>query len=65
MSWATGNPSSIERFRDATHASGPAPVLIPKRCACGKVAFAKQLTQYGKCVACVRAAAAQAAQVNA
>ncbi|MYN42710.1 hypothetical protein GTP55_25530 [Duganella sp. FT109W] len=26
--------------------------LIPKRCACGKAAKAKQLDQHGKCVAC-------------
>lgn len=29
--------------------------LIRKRCACGKACHAKQLVQYGRCVACVRA----------
>ena len=30
-----------------------APVsLLPKRCVCGKPAFAKQLAQYGVCIAC-------------
>lgn len=33
------------------HESAP-PVLIPKRCACGNRAFAKQLDQHGKCVGC-------------
>ena len=28
------------------------PSLIPKRCACGKSAFARQLAQHNKCVAC-------------
>lgn len=32
-------------------------ICIPKRCACGKACSAKQLVQYGKCIACVRAAA--------
>ena len=34
-----------------------APVsLFPKRCVCGKPAFAKQLAQYGVCIACQLAA---------
>lgn len=34
-----------------------APVTLqPKRCVCGKLAFAKQLVQYGVCIACQLAA---------
>lgn len=35
---------------------GPVFSLIRKRCACGKVSTARQLRQYGRCVACVRSA---------
>jgi hypothetical protein len=52
-----GYASTIEKFRERTAAS-VAYVHRKQKCACGKEAPAKQLTQYGKCVACVRLAAA-------
>lgn len=33
---------------------GPDYSLIRKRCACGKASTSRQLSQYGRCVACVR-----------
>lgn len=48
------NPSSTERYHMATHQSFPL-VLRRKVCACGKQITARQETQYGKCVSCVRA----------
>lgn len=33
---------------------GPVFSLIRKRCACGKVSTARQLRQYGRCIACER-----------
>lgn len=41
-----------ERQHLALRNEKPGPVLESKRCACGKKAFAKQLAQHGKCVAC-------------
>jgi hypothetical protein len=55
-----GYTSTIAAFRDRT-AAGSAPIVLRrKKCACGKEVTAKQLVQYGKCVICVRAAAAAA-----
>lgn len=56
MTWQIGNAASNDRYRERTNASPPI-VLRPKRCACGKAAFAKQLKQYGMCGSCVKAAA--------
>ena len=70
MTLIVGHANRIDGYRARTAAYKPV-VLKPKRCACGKVAFAKQLTQYGKCVACMReeaaaiAAAALIAKVSA
>lgn len=44
--------SRAERQHRAIANEKPGPVLESKRCACGKRAFAKQLAQHGKCVAC-------------
>jgi hypothetical protein len=44
--------SRIERQHRAISTEKPAPVLESKRCACGKAAPAKVLTQYGKCHGC-------------
>jgi hypothetical protein len=44
--------SRSERQHRAIANEKPAPVLESKRCGCGKKAFAKQLAQHGKCVAC-------------
>lgn len=52
-----GYTTTIDKFRERTAASPPY-VLRRQKCACGKEATAKQLTQYGKCVRCVAAAAA-------
>lgn len=52
------NPGNADMYRAATAAS-PAPVTLRrKRCACGTVVTAKQLSQYGACTKCVRIAAA-------
>jgi len=55
---SAGFPSRLasDLYRERTAASPPVS-LVRKRCACGKVVTAKQLVQYGKCGACVRAAA--------
>ena len=48
--------SRTERMHLSIQADNKPPVsLAPKRCACGKPAFAKQLVQFGKCVACALA----------
>lgn len=44
--------SSAIRKHLAIAQESAAPSLIAKRCACGKAAFARQLIQHGKCVAC-------------
>lgn len=54
MTWAVGSRIGSDMFSERTRASKPGPVLRPKKCACGKNVFAKQLAQYGKCVHCVR-----------
>lgn len=47
--------SRNERWHRAIQAESAPPVLISKRCACGKAAPAKQLVQHQKCVACLLA----------
>jgi hypothetical protein len=44
--------SRTERQHRAINKETTTGALIPKRCACGKSATAKQLAQHGKCVAC-------------
>jgi len=44
--------NQVDRHHQTNLTESPAPSLIPKRCACGKAAFAKQLAQHGKCTAC-------------
>ena len=58
-SW--GNPSRIssDLYRERTAATPPVS-LRRRKCACGKVVTAKQLTQYGACTTCARTAADRA-----
>lgn len=58
-SWGTPSRVSTDLYREQTATTRPIS-LRRRRCACGKVVTAKQLVQYGACVACVRAAASQA-----
>lgn len=44
--------SHTERHHRANNVETAPISLIAKRCACGKAAFARQLAQHGKCVAC-------------
>lgn len=44
--------NQVDRHHQVNINESAPPVLIPKRCACGKAAKAKQLDQHGKCVAC-------------
>jgi hypothetical protein len=44
--------NQVDRHHHVNLSESAPPVLIPKRCACGKTAFAKQLDQHGKCVGC-------------
>ncbi|RFP32438.1 hypothetical protein [Duganella sp. BJB476] len=44
--------NQVDRHHQVNINASAPPVLIPKRCACGNRAFAKQLAQHGKCVAC-------------
>jgi hypothetical protein len=44
--------NQVDRHHQVNINASAPPVLIPKRCECGKAAFAKQLAQHGKCVAC-------------
>jgi hypothetical protein len=46
-------------YRERTAAAPPVS-LRRRRCACGKVVTAKQLTQYGACAACVLCTPSQA-----
>jgi hypothetical protein len=48
------HPGAIEKFRRTTLAHGVPVSLVPKRCACGRRVFAKQLVQYGACETCVK-----------
>lgn len=47
------NPARTTRHHLANQAA-PVYSLIRKRCACGKVTTARQLRQYGRCIACER-----------
>lgn len=44
--------NQVDRHHQVNLNESAPPVLIPKRCACGKAVTAKQLNQHGKCVAC-------------
>ena len=44
--------SHTERLHRAIHPETTTGAMLPKRCACGKPAHAKQLAQYGVCIAC-------------
>lgn len=57
-SWGTPSRVSSDLYREQTATERPI-TLRRRRCACGKCLTAKQLVQYGTCVACVRAAASQ------
>jgi hypothetical protein len=48
--------SRTERQHRAINAETMPVSLLPKRCVCSKPAFAKQLAQYGVCIACQLAA---------
>lgn len=54
-SWGTPSRISSDLYRERTAATPPVS-LRRRRCACGKVITAKQLTQYGACAACARTA---------
>jgi len=51
-SWGTPSRISSDLYRERTAATPPVS-LRRRRCACGKVVTAKQLTQYGACITCV------------
>jgi len=57
-SWGTPSRISSDLYRERT-ASTPPVSLRRRRCACGKVVTAKQLTQYDACATCARKAANQ------
>jgi len=57
-SWGTPSRISSDLYRERTAATPPVS-LRRRRCACGKVVTAKQQTQYGACITCVRTAAGQ------
>lgn len=48
--------SRTERLHRAINAETTPVSLLKQKCACGKVAHAKQLVQYGVCIACQLAA---------
>lgn len=48
-------PYGIAQYRAKTHTLF-VPSLIRKRCACGAVVTALQLSRFGRCEKCVRAA---------
>ena len=57
-SWGTASRLGSDLYRERTAAS----TLISlrrRRCTCGKMITAKQLTQYGACATCVRTVADQ------
>ena len=58
-SWGTPSRIASDLYRERTAATPPVS-LRRRRCACGKVVTAKQLTQYGECATCVRTVADQA-----
>lgn len=57
-SFGSASRLSSDLYRAQTATSRPIS-LRRRRCGCGKVVTAKQLTQYGACGTCVRAAANQ------
>jgi len=57
-SWGTPSRISSDLYRERTAATPPVS-LRRRRCACGKVVTAKQLTQYGACATCARKATDQ------
>lgn len=46
------NPSYTERLHRAIREESAPPTLVKQKCPCGKPAHAKQLVQYGVCIAC-------------
>lgn len=48
--------NQVDRHHQVILNESAPPALIPKRCACGKAAPAKQLVQHQHCVACLFAA---------
>ena len=50
------NPAQITRHH-LTNQSTPAYSLIRKVCACGKASTVRQLSQYGRCVKCMKGGA--------
>jgi len=54
-SWGTSSRLGSDLYRERTAASPPVS-LRRRRCTCGKMITAKQLTQYGACATCVRTA---------
>jgi hypothetical protein len=62
-SWATPSRISSDLYRERT--AGTPPVsLRRRRCVCGKVVTAKQLTQYGVCAACALCTPSQAKEAR-
>ena len=57
-SWGSPSRVSSDLYRERTAAEPPM-TLRRKRCGCGKAVTAKQLMQYGACIACVRTASQQ------
>lgn len=62
-SWGTPSRISSDLYRERT-ASTPPVSLRRRRCACGEVVTAKQLTQYGACAACVQCTPSQAKEAR-
>lgn len=58
MKFGTPSAGNLERFRENTATATPIS-LRRKRCACGKIITAKQLTQQGGCDACAKLAVNQ------
>lgn len=58
-SWGTKSRLSSDLYRAQTATAQPIS-LRRRRCRCGKIVTAKQLTQYGACATCVRTATHQA-----
>lgn len=48
--------NAVDRHHQVNLTESAPVTLLPKRCVCGKPAFAKQLAQYGVCIACQLAA---------
>lgn len=62
-SWGTPSRISSDLYRERTAATPPVS-LRRRRCGCGKVVTAKQLTQYGACAACVLCTPSHAKEVR-